>query len=523
MLLLLPLIFYGLTAIVLGILRLRGMRMAFLWLLPVFISLACWIIFLVTPIPSSANLLKIPGLFSLSADEGLSFIIDSSSWGFIYLVISLVLGYFLTMVIRLEKEKRTWLWVGWVLLCMAAIFSFSAGNLTTLILAWVLFDLLDILFTYFILKLNEIRDSLNQFLPSRVISVLLLITAGIFLPAETPQWLPSPLDPAAYFLLLLAGLFRTGLLPTHTLDQPEAENRSSFLLVKRILPVLAGFSLLSFLPINFLNQISQILLSVFFLILAIVFIILLIQKRRNFTNLWLNSLICLGCIAVISGTPIAMLGWGGVALLGLSIPYFFTHRTDRIKIFALLGVFSLSGIPYSIGALALAGLTSASSFLWLIPVLPVYVFLLVLFIDDVQMPYDEGRAAEPLYLAVHLMGLFIMSFSSFAILIKNAQLAGSVLKYWWAGITVVILCLVMILLKRKVHLKSFSNGKLTNSLVFINRLFAFQWLEKLWRWLAWFLSGIINFLTQLLAGEGGVIWAIVILALLVSLISIGRS
>ncbi len=523
MLLLLPLIFYGLTAIVLGILRLRGMRMAYLWLLPIIISLACWIIFLVMPIPSSANLLKIPGLFSLSADEGLSFIIDSSSWGFIYLVISLVLGYFLTMVIRLEKEKRTWLWVGWLLLCMAAIISFSAGNLTTLILAWVLFDLLDILFTYFILKINEIKESLNQFLPSRIISVLLLITAGIFLPAETPQWLPSPLAPAAYFLLFLAGLFRTGLLPSQTLDQPVAENRSSFLLVKRILPVLSGFSLLSFLPINFLNHISQVLLSIIFLILAIAFITLSTHKGKVITNLWLSSLIFLACIAVVSGTPIALLGWGGVALLGLSIPHFFTYHTDRLKIFALLGVFSLSGIPYSIGALALAGLTSASSFLWLIPVLPVYSFLMVLFIDAVQMPYDESRAPEPLYLAVHLIGLFIVALSSFAILIKNVQLAGSVLNYWWAGITVVILCLVMILLKRKVHLKSYPIGKITNSLVFINRLFAFQWLEKLWQWLAWFLSGIINFLTQLLAGEGGVIWAIVILALLVSLISIGRS
>lgn len=523
MLLLLPLIFYGLTAIVLGILRLRGMRMAFLWLLPVIISLACWIIFLVLPIPSSASLLKIPGLFSLSTDEGLAFIIDSSSWGFIYLVVSLVFGYFLTMVIRLEKEKRTWLWVGWLLLCMAAIFSFSAGNLTTLILAWVFFDLLDILFTYFILNIYDLKESPNEFLLSRIISVLLLMTAGIFLPAETPQWLPSPLAPPAYFLLFLAGLFRTGLLPSHSLDRSPPESGYSFLLVKRILPVLSGFSLLSYLPINFLNPISQILLSSIFLILAIMFITLSTHIGKTLTGLWINSLICLGCIAVISGTPISMPGWGGVAVLGLSIPLFFTYRTDRLKIYALLGVFSFSGIPYSIGALALAGLTSASSFLWLIPVLPVYAFLLVLLIDAVQMPNDEGRSPEPLYLAVHLIGLFILAFSSFAILIKNAQLAGNVLNYWWVGISVVILCLVMILLKRKSHLKSYPNAKLTKSLVFINRLFAFQWMEKLWQWLAWFLSGIINFLTQLLAGEGGVIWAIVILALLVSLINIGRS
>ena len=523
MLLLLPLIFYGLTAIVLGILRLRGMRMAFLWLMPVILSLACWIIFLVMPIPSSASLFKIPGLFSLRPDEGLSLIIDSSSWGFIYLVISLVLGYFLTMVIRLEKEKRTWLWVGWLLLSLTAILSFSAGNLNTLILAWVLFDLLDFLFTHFILKINEVKASLYEYLPSRVISVLLLIAAGIFLPAEFAQWLPSPLAPPAYILLFLAGLFRTGLLPSRSLNQPAIENESSFLLIKRILPVLSGFSLLSFLPINFLNNFSRIFLSIIFLILAIVYALLSIQKQKTFSYFWLNSIICLGCIAVTSGTPIAMLGWGGVALLGASIPHFFTHRSKRIRVFALLGVFSLSGIPYSVAAFALAGLTSVSSFLWIIPVLPIFALLLFLFVDSIQMPNDESLTPEPLYLAVHLIGLFITAFAPFAILIKNAQLAGSVLNYWWAGITVVFLCLVMMLLKRKVHLKSNVIGKLSPVLIFVDRVLTFQWLERVWQWLSWFLSGFINFLTGLLEGEGGIIWAIVILVLLVSLISIGRS
>ncbi len=523
MLLLLPLIFYGLTAIILGILRLRGMRMAFLWLLPVIISLVCWVIFLVMPIPASANLLKIPGLFSLSIVEGLSFVIDFSSWGFIYLVVSLVLSYFLTMVIRLEKEKRTWLWMGWLLLCMAAILSVSAGNLTTLIVAWVLFDLLDILFTYFILKINDLKESLNEFLPSRVISVLLLIAAGIFLPAETPQWLPSPLALPAYMLLFLAGLFRTGLLPSLSLDKPAAENESSFLFLKRILALLSGFSLLSFLPINYLNSISQITLSVVLFMLAIVFILIFMQQKKSITQLLLNSLICLGCIAVVSGTPIALLGWGGVALLGAAIPHFFTHRSMRLRIFTLLGVFSLSGLPYSIGAFALAGLTSAFSLAWLIPVIPLYALLIYLFIDSIQLPFDENPAPEPLYLAAHLIGLFILTFAPFAILIKNAQLAGSVSNYWWAGMTVVVLCMLFILINKKVHKKTSPIRKLTNGLIFVNKVLAFQWLEKTWKWLAWFLTGIVNFLTQLLAGEGGIIWAIVILVLLVSLISIGRS
>jgi hypothetical protein len=520
--LLLPLIFYGLTAIILGALRQRGMRMAYLWLIPTILSLVSWVVFLVMPIPASAPLLKIPGLFSLSADKGLAFIMDSSIWGFIYLVVCLVLVYFLTMVIRLEKEKRTWLWIGWLVLCMAAMLSFSAGNISTLIVTWVLFDLLDFLFTYFILKIDDVDESLFGFFSSRVVSVLLLIAAAIFLPVETPQWLPTPLAPTAYFLLFLSGLFRTGLLPSRSIYKPAKENGSSFHFLKRILPLMSGFSLLSFLPINYLNSISQLLISIIFFLLAIVFIISAIQQKLT-DQLWFDSIICLGCITVISGTPIGLLGWSGVALVGAAIHHFFSHRSGHLRIFALLGIFSLSGVPYSIGALAQAGLTSSFSFTWLIFVIPLYALLIYLFIETIQLPFIDSPTSEPLYLAVYLIGLFLMAFTPFAILIKNIELAGSVLGFWWSGIAVIVFCLVIFLIQMKVYFKKYISEKFGKSMRIINRVISFQWLGQIWKWLSWFISGIIQFLTQILAGDGGVIWAIVMLVLLVSLISVGRS
>ena len=145
MLLLLPLIFFALIAIALGILRLRRMRMAYLWLLPAIIALVCWVVFIILPIPAAGNVFHIPGLFSLSVAGGLSFNLDETSWGFIYLVVSLVLVYFLTLLIRLDEEKRTLLWIGWLVFSAIAILSFAAGNLTTLIVAWFLFDILDFL------------------------------------------------------------------------------------------------------------------------------------------------------------------------------------------------------------------------------------------------------------------------------------------------------------------------------------------------------------------------------------------
>lgn len=257
--------------------------------------------------------------------------------------------------------------------------------------------------------------------------------------------------------------------------------------------------------------------------MVILFIISYIQKQKPFTRLWLNSLVCIGCLAVTSGTPIAMLAWGGLAMLGACISHFFTYRSNRLRIFPLLALFSISGIPYSIGAYALAGLASSFSYIWLILALPIYALLIYLFIDSLSVMPDSNPVPEPLNLAVYAIGLVIMAFSPFAILIKDAQLAGNVQNYWWAGVSVILICLLLVLFNEKINLRFKSNEKLSHGLAFVDRSLTFQWLERIWQWFSWFLSGIINFLTGLLEGEGGIIWALVMLVLLVSLVSVGRS
>jgi hypothetical protein len=523
MLLLLPLILFGLICVALGVLRLRGMRMAYLWLLPAFIALVCWITYLILPVPVAASLIKIPALFSQSAGGGLAFSLDANSWGFIFLVISLVLVYFLTLLIRLEQEKRSLLWIGWLLLSMTSILSFTAANLTTLIVTWTLFDLMDFLFTFFVLRINDPGQSLVKFFQSRVISVALLILVGVFLQPDSPQWLPAPLSTAAYFLLFSAALFRSGLLPFKQNQDGNGERGVSFAYLKRITLVLSSFSLLSILPINYLTPASHFLLSAIFFILSLLFLILLLRKHQAGSDLWLNSIICLGCISCFSGTPISLLGWAGVAMLGTGMLQFYSLRSPRLNVFALMGALSLSGLPFTIGAFALAGLSSANSWAWLVISLPPYSLLLFDFVHRILLPGQENGKTESVFLAVYLFGLFLLAFSPFAILIKNAYLAANVLKYWWSGVVVLFLLFVFYWLTNRIRTRSLKIAILEKGILPIVNLFGFDWLNIIWQRIEGIFSGLFEFLTQLLEGEGGIIWAVVILALLVSLISVGRS
>jgi hypothetical protein len=523
MLLLLPLIFFALIATALGILRLRRMRMAYLWLLPAIIALVCWVVFIILPIPAAGNVFHTPGLFSLSVAGGLSFNLDETSWGFIYLVVSLVLVYFLTLLIRLDEEKRTLLWIGWLVLSAIAILSFAAGNLTTLIVSWFLFDILDFLFTFLILHSGGLEGSLVGSFTLRLVSLGLLIIAGIFMSPEKAQWLPAPLAPFAYFLLFFAAFFRTGLLPIRFENREGEEKSSSFIFLKETLLVLSGFSLLSFLPVQYLSNISQIILTTIFFLLSLTFVLLSIMKKSKCMDLWMKSILCLGCMCVFAGSPIALVGWGGVAMLGSGISYFYTQRSRRNQIFAWLGILSLSGLPYSIAGFALAGLTTSLSIFWLIPGLFVYSFLLFDFIRIIREPGEEKETIEPLYLAFYIFGLFQFALSPFAILIKNPVLAANVIRFWWVGIALLALCLGLFWLEKRIRISKTALENMTSRISGLFKSFSFEWLVKFWQWLSWSLSAIVQFLTRLLEGEGGVIWAIVILSLLVSLLSVGRS
>ena len=523
MLFLLPIILFGLTCVALALLHLRGMRMAYIWLLPAFITLVCWILFLILPVPATASVIKIPWLYSLAESGSLVFSLDSHSWGFVFLLISLVLSYFLTLPIRLEQEKRTVLWIGWMLLSISAFLSFTAGNIITLILAWTLFDLLDFAFTFFVLKTAAEGQSLaDTFLP-KIFSVSLLIVANVFLEPGSTQLIPNSLQTIAYFLILFAALFRTGLLPFRLVKVAEDQSGLSFEFLKKITLVLSGFSLLSHLPVNFLNGISGSLLSIIFLSLSLLFTIVTLVKHQRSYEVWLEAVICLAFISVISGVPQSLLGWAGVVLVGAGVQQFYSMRSSRFNYFALLGAAAVSGLPFSIGLFALNGLSFKGFIIWELICLPIYSLLLLDLVQKIITPQEDNPSVESRYLAVYLFGLFLLALSPFALIVKSVITSANASENWWMGVLVAIITLAAFLLNLRQKALKTKLEENSNKLAPILSFLRFHWLNEIWKWVSLIITEVFSFITQLLEGEGGVIWAIVILALLVSIIGAGRS
>jgi hypothetical protein len=523
MLFLIPIILFGLTSVALALLRLRGMRMAYIWLLPAIITLVCWILFLVLPVPATASVLKIPWLYSLAKSGSLVFNLDSQSLGFIFILVSLILGYFLTLPIRLEKEKRTLLWIGWMLLSISAIFAFTAANILTLILAWTLFDLLDFIFTFFVLRTVAEEESLSELFIQRIISVSLLIVVFVFLEPGSSQLIPNSLQLPAYFLILFAAIFRTGLLPFRQIKGVEDQAGFSFDFLKKIAMVISGFSLLSHLPANFLNGLSNSLLSTIFLVLALVFTFTSLSRTTVSHTTWLDGVICLAIISVFSGNPQSLLNWAGVVLTGAGVLQFYSMRSPRFNLFALIGVLAVSGLPFTLGLAALNGLSSKGSLTWELICVPIYAVLLLDLIKKIITPPKEYPSVEPWYQAVYLFGLFLLALSPFALIMKSTVVFHNGFENWWIGGSVSMLTLTALLLDNRQKTLQKKLEKYSLKLIPILSFLRFHWLNGIWKWVSLIITEVFSFITQLLEGEGGVIWAIVIMALLVSIIGAGRS
>jgi hypothetical protein len=130
---------------------------------------------------------------------------------------------------------------------------------------------------------------------------------------------------------------------------------------------------------------------------------------------------------------------------------------------------------------------------------------------------------ESWYLAVYLFGLFLLALSPFVLIFKSVISSTSALQNWWMGIVVAVSMLFGFLLNVRLKKNKPGMQKISNKLEPVMVFLRFEWMNTIWKWVSLIIAEMFSFITQLLEGEGGVIWAIVILALLISILGAGRS
>ena len=520
MLFLLPVIIFGLAAIGITALRWRGMRMGYIWLLPFVLTLATWLTLLILPVPTSPqmqewNWLKLAG-------EYITFqlIVDSTNWSFVFLLVSLVMVYFLTLTVRLVSEKRTILWVAWLLQGAIAVLAVTAGNLITLLLMWTLIDLLDYGFSRFVFKTVDPSLSPGSFLPS-MLAILLMMLAVVYSSEASGSLSVETLSMPSGVLLFFAALLHMGILPLRRPTNMDESVCQSFGFFNRLVLIVTGLALFSRLPVALFSPVFTQLMVAFFWLLSLSFTILGYKEKASL-EYWCNALVCLAAIAVLGGQPLSTPAWCAVICVGIGMHQFYRVRTTQLGIFTWLTVAAISALPFTIASNALQGLMQGNNLVWVILSLPIYALLLIDFSRKTGAEKERTGQMEAWYQAVYLFGLFLLILVPFALVVKNSNYLANAMQNWWLGAVVAALAIGGRIIISKLTFRGKTIKRINVLVIRIGRIFTFEWLADLYAWLALIIQEVINFATQLLEGEGGIIWAIVILALMISLVAAGR-
>jgi hypothetical protein len=240
---------------------------------------------------------------------------------------------------------------------------------------------------------------------------------------------------------------------------------------------------------------------------------------------WMIALAGLAVVSVVRSYSEASLAWGAVMILSGAGLFLYSARERRLLFLPFLGTLALSGLPFTPGGAGWLGLSvlpiNFPDFAFLL----VHSIVLVGYVRHTLRPEETLSTMERWIKGVYPFGLLLLIVTLW--LTAFLGWPGSYgLERWWASLPSVMLSFGSWLGLRWL-LPWWNNHPGQTAWVLavgrpvvrvLNGLLRLDWLYRLGGWLYRLTQRFIQAVTVILEGEGGVLWVLVLLALLVSLL-----
>jgi hypothetical protein len=197
----------------------------------------------------------------------------------------------------------------------------------------------------------------------------------------------------------------------------------------------------------------------------------------------------------------------------------FSHRGKKLTIFPIIITFFTTGLPFSLIAFGQRGFIGNNSFVDLFILIGMQALFLIGYLKYVFQKNDEFTNLEVWYQALYLAGLFFMLLSVVVIIFNSFFSIENEINFWWAGIITFALALIGYLLAvRKNFFNSLQQNVFSLRLTWLWKLLTFEWFFNITSFIEVNASSTINSLSGLLEGEGGILWALVLMLLILTML-----
>jgi hypothetical protein len=467
--------------------------------------------------------------FSPSDADEIQFLWDSVSWPYAFSLMSAVLAVLLTAGARLKLNSNPITWAANLVLAGIGLTAVLAATPLALLLSLTLLDIFDFLL---VIRLSRGRRSTTLGVMAfsvRTISSLIIIAAMAVQQVDGTALTYENMQPAAAVLIFLAIGLRLSFLPLNTPyseDFPFQRGLVSFVRLTAHAAGLAALARLSAasLPDNW-STIFLIVAAIACLYGAAMWLFALDElKGRPF---WLLTLSGLAFISVLRAQPQASIAWGVVMVTSGIALFIFSARTRGLTILLLISVLALSGLPFTPAAPGWLGLVPEP--IDSVGILSIVVVALLL-AGNIRHSLRSGQdlsKMEGWVRGTYPIGFFLVILSSWvAAFLGNANRL--ILGAWLPAIISTLLAILLwqvhhYWLTARVSIERRS-ARLVAILKWIGRtvasVFSLNWFYEFLGFVFQGLRRMVYFLTVLFEGEGGMMWAFVLLVLLITLLGV---
>jgi hypothetical protein len=509
----LPVLVLLLTPLVMFTIRLVKPDFNYYWLVATTGALITWPITILLGFQLPKNVLLMPWKPETLFPASPSLLLDNVSWPYMFALATLALAVILTAAARLQHYHwRTWAYT--LLLAGLGMLAVLSGNLLTLLLAWAAIDLVELAILLVQVLQSSDRERVVVSFSVRVAGIMLLLWAGVVgAPGDPFVFTDIPQD-ASLYLLLAAGL-RLGVLPLHIPRVKGPPLRRGFGSMLRLAPLASNLVLLTRAAAIGIPQDYQVYLLALCGLASLYGSLGWLTSKDELAGrpFWVLGMAALAVASAAKGRPEASQAWGLACILSGGLLFLSSARYRGLLVIFLLSGLGLTTLPY----------TPAwdGSYLYTAPIdlfLPIFLvghaLLLTGFLRHSLGESSDLSLLEPWVRTVYPFGLGLLPLGHLFIAWRTPLPTTPTGNYaeWWAGIVAIgITALIVYLGQNEIQLPS---GIAT----LWDRIFSLNWVSSLIWGVYRSVGKFISTLSKIAEGEGGLLWAMVLSVILLSLL-----
>jgi hypothetical protein len=452
-------------------------------------------------------------------DRAPNLLVDSYSWLYAFSLIALMVAVILTSPARMAVVTPA-AWAGTLAIMIMALLAIMANNPLTLVLAWTAIDLVEFL--------NTIRSADSSSMSERAVISLSIRTAGTgFMLWASVVSVSSggissfDITPQGAGLYMLLGIgLRLDVLPLHFTYRSDPGLRRGFGSLLRLSAAATALVVLARIPVGVVDSRFVPVLLVFVLLAALYagWKWLSMPDEINARPYWIIGMSALSIAAFLRGSPEGSAAWGSALILFGGLSFLYSSKQAWFTWILAIAGLALLSLPFTLTASGWAGAFPWPFLFWPL-FLITHAFLVAGYVRHLfhtgEIPFAELPRWTQMSYPLGLTTLF------FTILVTGLWgWPGSLqLGAWIVGLVMVALALLVGLIVLRLRRFATSDASVASTEREPSR---FARIQDAFVWVIWTiyleLGRLMAYLANLLEGDGGLLWTLLLLVLFITLL-----